>query len=895
VTSSSPVPGRTGPNGLGTGAVLPWLCIPGLSDGGRVGIRTPDQRLRVFLSSTLVELAEERKAARAAVQAIGMSPILFEAGARSHPPRDLYRAYLAQSDVFVGVYWQSYGWTGPGAETSGIEDEYLLAGDRPCLLYVKEPSPQRQPRLTEFIERIEAEGRHSYRVFAGASELADVLRDDLALLLAERFAASPPELDQPSPPVHHRLPAQSTSFVGRETDVDAVSALLQQPGVRLVTLTGPGGIGKTRLAVAVAESVRDAFPDGVTFASVASVRDAAALLPVIASAVGVGVERNRPALDALVQAYDGATALLVVDNLEQVVQGAGALSRLLEACPGLSVLATSRTVLRLRPEHEYPVLPLAVAAPERDELVDRLGRAPAVRLFVDRAAAVRPGFRLDESNVFAVSEICRRLDGLPLAIELAAARVRLLSPASLLTLLASRLDTLGEGPSDLPERQRTLRATMEWSLGLLDDGTARRLDALAVFVNGWTLEAAAHLWQVDEVGALELLDLLHGHSLIIPVLDSDEPRFGFLATVRELLAERLEAGPELAEIRDRHAEYYRQLLQRADVPMRTDGQEAWRSRLEREHGNLRAATDRTIENGDLSTIASMLRQQFLHWWLDDHLVEGQAWLRQVLPRAMSGTATTRAELFVCAGLVAMELGDNETASECGARALSASHETDDHYLRAYALLLRAWVPSGRSLHLTQVLRHLDEAIGLMEQGGESFMLGMALTARGVVQFLLGHHDTAIAEERRALELGRQIRNLRVQAQATSLLGLALLATGHREEGAESLTDSAARFLELDDSEGIALCLSMHAMVAGQMGDHEGAAVAIGAADEQRRRAGISVWPILRPLLDAATEEVRAELGADRFRDVAARGAALSRGEAVAAVVGSRPAEQAAAR
>jgi predicted ATPase len=858
-------------------------CGPFDADGVR--IRTPDQRLRVFLSSTLTELAPERQAARAAVESLGMAPIMFEAGARSHPPRDLYRAYLAQSDVFVGIYWQSYGWTGPGMETSGIEDEYRLAGDRPCLLYVREPSPRRQQRLSTFIERIEAVGRHSYRVFSEASELGDLLRDDLALLLAERFAAAPADLEEPSAQVRARLPAQTTSFVGRETDVEAVSDLLTRPDVRLVTLTGPGGIGKSRLAIAVADSAREAFPGGVTFASVASVRDAAGLLPTIASAVGLSVDRNRPALDALAQAYDRETALLVVDNLEQVVAGAGELCRLLEACPGLSVLATSRAVLRVRPEHEYPVSPLAVAGHDSGAL-GVLGRAPAVRLFVDRATAVRPGFRLENSNVSDISEICRRLDGLPLAIELAAARVRLLSPASLLALLGSRLDALGEGPSDLPERQRTLRATLEWSLSLLDDDTARRLDALAVFVDGWTLEAAAHLWQVDDMRALETLDRLHGHSLIGAV-DAVGPRFGLLETVRELLVERLGTGPEARDLRDRHAGYFRQLLQEADVPMRTDGQGTWRARLEREHGNLRAATNWTVEHGDLATIATLLRQQFLHWWLNDHLVEGQAWLRQVLPRAMSGTAKSRAELFVCAGLVAMELGDNGTADECAARALSASRDLHDPYLRAHALLLRAWVPTGRNLHLTQVVRHLDEAITLMEQNGESFMLGMALTARGAAQFLLGQHDAAIAEQRRALELGREIRNPRVQAQATSLLGLTLLATGHHEEGADCLTDSAARFLELDDSEGIALCLSMHAMVVSQSGDHESAAVAIGAADEQRRRAGISVWPTLRPLLDATAAEVRAEFGAERADALAESGAALSRRDAISAVVGRR--------
>jgi predicted ATPase len=855
------------------------LCCP-------MYIRTPDQRLRVFVSSTLTELTAERRAVRAAVERVGLTPVMFELGARPHAPQELYRAYLEQSDVFVGVYWQSYGWIGPAMAISGLEDEYRRAEGKPRLLYVKEPAPTRDPRLAALIERIEQEALGSYRVISGAEELGALVRDDLAVLLSERFAdsAGPAAPDQVSARHRGGLPAATTSFVGREAEEEELAGRLVHPDIRLVTLTGPGGIGKTRLAIAVAERVAGAFPGGVAFVPLASVRDPSMLMPSIASGVGAPVDHRRAALDALAQAFDGPGTLLVLDNLEQVVEGAPELSELLARCPTLTVLATSRTVLRLRAEHEYRVPPLETGP---SHTIDQLAggtSSPAVRLFDDRARAVRSDLVLDDDDALAVAEICRRLDGLPLAIELAAARVRLLPPQALLQRLGSRLEALGTGPADLPARQRTLRATIEWSRELLDVETARRLDALAVFVGGWTLEAAASVWGVDESDALDTLDRLVGHSLLVASIVDGGPRFDLLETIRELLRERLMTGGDRESLQARHAAHYRALVGRADVPMRTDGQSSWRRRLEREHGNIRAATRWILDREDLPTAATFLRQQFFHWWLNDHLLEGWSWLCEALARSADADARSRAELNACAGIVAMELGVDEPARGFVVAATAALREIDDPFLHALTLLLHAWLPPTRTTPLTEVIRYLDEAIAVMEDNDESFMLGMALTSRGLNRFLLSQHDLAITEQRRALELGRDLGNGRLQAQATSLLGVTLIATGDREEGLACLREGAAWHLEVDDSEGVALCLSMCATVASQLGNPEKAAVLLGAADEQRRQAGLRVWPTLRPTLEATTEEIAAELGAQRFAARAAEGAALSRRDALAEAV-----------
>ena len=466
---------------------------------GAAPIRTPDQRLRVFVSSTLAELAPERAAVARAISALRLTPVMFELGARPHPPRELYRAYLAQSDVFVGLYWQRYGWIGPGMDISGLEDELRLSDGMPRLLYLKSPAPEQEPRLAAMIADLQSEGADSYRSFRSTRELGRLVRDDLALLLSERFATPVPSAAPAAAPAateirlpRRSLPTPSTSLLGREDDIAELSSLLESPDVRLVTLTGPGGIGKTRLAIAVGAAL-DGAGRRTEFVPLASITDPALVLPRVAAAVGAPIEGTRSALDTLIEHFAQTPTLLVLDNLEQVTGAATELDQLLAACPDVTILATSRTVLRLRAEREYPVEALMVPAFAERPPLEELAALPAVRLFVDRARAVRHDFTLDDTNAAAVMEICRRLDGLPLAIELAAARTRVLAPVALLARLEHVLDSLGTGPVDLPERQRTLRATVEWSFGLLDDMERELVEALSVFADGWTIDAATRV------------------------------------------------------------------------------------------------------------------------------------------------------------------------------------------------------------------------------------------------------------------------------------------------------------------------------------------------------------------------------------------------------------------
>src|SRR3712207_962647 len=411
------------------------------------------------------ELAAERAAVKAAVERLRFTPVLFEMGARPHPPRELYLAYLQQSDVFIGIYWQSYGWVAPGQTVSGLEDEYLSAGGKPKLVYLRTPAPDQDPRLADLIDRIGSDGL-SYRTFGSAEELAVLVADDLAVLLSERF-----QVAERSPAAESaarwRLPASASSFIGRERELAQLRHVLTDPVTRLVTLVGPGGIGKTRLAMQVAAEVRGSFPDGAAAAPLDSVRAPELVANAVATALGLPDGGGRSPEEAITAFLSTRRMLLVLDNLEQVVQAAPLVTRLVGAAPGLTVLATSREVLQLTGEHVIAVPPLQTAGPEVP--IGALSRSEAVRLFLDRARAARADLELGDDQLRAIAEICRRVDGLPLAIELAAARVRLLEPAELLRRLGSRLAVLTGGSRDLPERQRTLRRTVEWSYDLLED------------------------------------------------------------------------------------------------------------------------------------------------------------------------------------------------------------------------------------------------------------------------------------------------------------------------------------------------------------------------------------------------------------------------------------------
>jgi predicted ATPase len=852
-------------------------------------IRTPDQRLRVFVSSTLGELAEERRAVSRAISTLRLTPVMFELGARPHPPRALYRAYLAQSDVFIGLYWQRYGQVGPGMQVSGLEDEFQLSGGLPRLLYVKAPAPDRESRLAELLARIKEEAADSYRSFRTAGELGRLVRDDLAVLLSERFATARPQVADPGsgPPSSARprgprpLPVATTSLVGREQAIDEVASLLGRPEGRLVTLTGPGGVGKTRLALAVAERLRGRFGAGTVFVPLAGVTRPEQVVAAIARAVGADLTGTDVPLEALAEQLGDGRWLLILDNLEQVVQVARDLGELLARCPGVAILATSRTVLGLRAEREYPVPSLPLPADPTSGPLEELASSPAIALFVDRARAVRPDFALTPANAWAVVAICRRLDGLPLAIELAAARTRLLEPDAILRRLASSLDALGTGAVDLPERQRTLRATVDWSVGLLEAAERSLLETAAVFVDGWTVDAAAQVACLDEDRALELSEALARHSLV--QLDRTElgPRLRMLETVRAFVAERLAARPDAAEVGRRHADHYRALAERADVRLRGAGQREWAERLQPEAGNLAAAVEWYLAH-DAGPLPHLFRVLWLFWELGDRMGEVRAWVERLLPTADALDPQAQAELVWTAAVTAVEVGDDAAALSASQRLGPLLETIQDPFLHAVSQLAMAWSTPVVD-DLDGALREVSVSLRQLSGQDEPFWTAVAVFTAGLVETAMGRYDDALRHLREARDLAARSDNAWLTAASRVQLGTLALARGQLGDARALLDEALDRSLATRSTRSVTLCLAAIARLAFEEGDPERAALVAGAAEGLRRRAGLGVWPLLRQGEAELMAQARQALGAERFDEVFAAASRLTQQQAVAAV------------
>ena len=637
-------------------------------------------------------------------------------------------------------------------------------------------------------------------------------------------SASPAVAQQVS---KHTLPAHLTPLLGREQEVAAACTLLRRPEVRLVTLTGTGGIGKTRLAVRIATEVLADFPDGVFFVSLAPISNPALVIPTIAQTFTLRETADQPPLEHLKTYLREKHLLLLLDNFEQVLEAAVLLTELLQACPSLKMVVTSRFVLHVSGEHEFSVPPLAL--PDLTQLpeIEALPQYAAVALFLQRTRAIKPQFQLTDTNARVVAEICVRLEGLPLAIELAAARVKLFHPQALLARLSQRLTVLRSGARDAPVRQQSLRNTITWSYELLNAGEQRLFWRLSVFVGGCTLEAIEAVcaapdksngagWVLD--GVASLID----KSLLQQTEQEDgEPRFVMLETIREYGLERLTASGEMEDTQWAHTAYYLMLAEGAESELKGPQQVVWLERLEREHDNLRAALRWSMEQGEAGH--SMERALRLGgalgelWIVHGHWSEGRTFLERALAGSEGVMASVRAKALEAAAILAQCQDDSDRAAALCEESLALYRGLGDIAGIALSLYLLGSITRDRS-NFAAACSLIEESLTLYREVGDTRAIASSLSRLAWVAHDQGEYAKARSLGEESLALFKEVDDKGNIASSLFQLACVIFVQGDFATARPLLEEALALFRELADKEGIAHCFYLSGWLALSQGD-----------------------------------------------------------------------------
>ena len=799
-------------------------------------ILTPDNRLRVFISSTLKELAEEREAVRQSVLKLRLLPVMFEAGARPHPAQKLYQAYISQSHIFIGIYWQSYGWVGPGMEISGLEDEFNLSSNLPRLMYIKSPAPNRDPGLQRMLTRVQQENTSSYKHFTTSAELGELVENDLALLLTESYeAASRSPVAEFAPGPLTNIPFPRNPVLGRTRELETVCAWLSQDDNSLVTLTGAGGTGKSRLALEAALELRSQFPDGVFLVRLTQVSDPGRVIPAIAETLNLReAAQGNPVEEILTSFLRSRRILLLLDNFEQVLGAAPKIARLLEDCPRLKLLVTSRSALRVRGERELVVRPLPVPDLQQAPDPQSLSQYASVALFVQRAQSVRSDFKITVENAPALAEICNRLEGLPLAIELAAARIKLLTPQELLGRLSHRFDILRGGTRDLPERQQTLRGTIDWSYNLLTDPARALFRRLSVFAGGCSIEAAEAVCNLDgdlDPSVLDQIEALVDSSLLTAAeaLQGQE-RFAMLESLREYASERLVESGEADRVHRLHAQYLLRFTQEIEPRVRTSERVRWRRVLEQDLENIRAALNWSLTSRDDVETGQSLTISLAYFWATAggymnearryfdafvarineetplpiragllslsggiSLLQGATgstesdWLESIQMARDSGAKQTLGTALLSGGACALANNDLMRAAQYFEECQPLFHELGDEWSEALAIL---WLSNTLSLRgeSERARKLFDQAVALARHQGDPWLLVVPLVDMAQEAFSKGNLEEA---ESTLIEVSSLLRTVGDQWH----LGWPLTALAHIQLSHGALDPARAHVAE----------------------------------------------------------------------------------------------------
>ncbi len=730
----------------------------------------------------------------------------------------------------------------------------------------------------ETIRKIERDQRRPSKQMAGriadALGLSGTARE--AFFRQARTRSMEQELStaQPPAPAHNgdALPAPLTSLFGRDTDIAALIAILGRADVRLLTLLGPPGVGKTRLSLAVAQNLAESFRDGVVFVPLAPIAEAGLVVAAIARELSVKEVAEQPLKTTLQYALRTRQLLLVLDNFEQVVDAAPHVVSLLQAAPGLKVLITSRTPLAVGGEQQWPVPPLHVPPTASAAPLAMLAQYPAVALFIDRARTVRPDWAPSDLQLHAIAEICARLDGLPLAIELAAAQTKLFEPAAILVKLSDRLGTLVGKARDAATRQQTLRGAIDWSYELLGAEERVLFAELGVFVSGWTPAAMQAIHErrgTHPDDAVMLLAGLVDHSLVQRVsLSNGEPRFGMLETIREYAIERLISQEQFQIVRERHADYYLALAERVEPELALAQVKEWADRLETEHDNFRAALNWLLEQRAYEKAGRLAAALWQFWETRAYLSEGLGWLEAILAHRDHLPPLVLADVINAAGRLAHNRGEIGRSTTYFEENLSLRRQLGDSRRVGYALndLGLLLVMDGQSARGVELLQ---EGLALFRAYDDPAGIADVLLNYGAVVLWCGDAPQAITLLEEGLALFNQVGNRRGCMASMANLGFAYFNQGAYQRSMELMRQSMVLAHQLEDRVAYAYGALGFGLVMIQSGQVLRGVELIGAGEAWAEAIGVRV--VLLPSMDAVVEQARVKLGDGTFASVRAAG------------------------
>jgi predicted ATPase/class 3 adenylate cyclase len=690
----------------------------------------------------------------------------------------------------------------------------------------------------------------------------------------------------------NNLPFQPTPLLGREEEVDALCTLLQRSDVRLVTLTGPGGIGKTRLSIQVAAEVIDDFPDGVWVVRLARLTDPGLVVLTIAQTLGLKEAGSQPIAETLRDYLHRRKLVLVLDNFEHVAAAAPEVAELLAASRDLTVLVTSRIRLHLRGEREYPLAPLSVPAAGQLSAPERFSQYAAVALFVERAAEVHPNFTVTPANASVIAEICARLDGLPLAIELAAARIRLLPPEALLDRLSARLQLLTGGARDLEERQRTMRATIAWSEDLLTLEEKVLFRRLAVFAGGCTVGEAEAVCLAPEgadplrIQMLDGLGALVEQSLVQPREGGAEPRFGILHVIREYALERLEESDEIDTLRRAHAAYFMALTEQAEPEFYGPRATSWYDRLEREHDNLRAALGWARDHGKFEIGMRLAAAVYRFWWVRGHIGEGRSWLEELLTAAANDQAghivpiQVRARALHAVGWLATWQGDYGAATTWLEQGAADAREAGD--LRTLASVLNSLAAvASHQLDVDAAAAYYTESLEAARRAGDQWGMSRAQGNLGFNAYFRGDLQAAAGFLEDTLVYLREVGDRESLGVELALAGSIARKQGDLTKAWALQREALSLHWAMGNLHRVAETLQMLAASAAAGGQVAAAARLLGAAATLRETIGVPQPVVWRHDTEAAVAPARAMFGEERWAAAFGAGQALSLEQAIA--------------